>query len=689
VEMFREELCNAAQICGSRPPQDQHLHVRIDKPSLIGAEQPVAGCVELGQITIGPFGSLQKFPLENTRAMYNNFICLVQVQKARSDERVENIASAMCMSMAKKANGITLKAPHSVIEKLQNAVSKGPCFAVFIRKLRKLDFMMTGPISALQKIATDTPELPGDSVAHGGFIAGNREQKLELFPKASDMDAWLQDRKKNSGTDNRYLDLAKFNPMQQRALALTGCTKSGVVLVQGPPGTGKSHLIAHGILPLLVEEKTKGVLVVCNSNCAVDSIAEKAIQDDCTIRDQVVRVGYKGKVSASVVKGGFYEENLDVALNSPKNVVFTTLHNASGQSGDLFVDRFDILVIDEAAQVEDLKIFVLLCRLMKSVKKIVCVGDHKQLQPYVSEGLRSQGYGMSTMERLIETYREYTEAAEKTPGGTSDARTIHVMLEEQHRMPVDVRKIVSQLYYAGKLRDAPNINALRGGSVVSLRGSTSAVRNKLPSIIALDLKFGEAEWNPFQRSSENKTEAEATRAVYDFFFQNYAKDEGAKLTEADICILSPFNRHKNRLRTVIAGVDEADWSKYENLGVEDSAEGIDLEPSQLTKIRNIDTVDKFQGSEREVVMINTVVEKCNGDRAGDPHFINVAMSRCKGLLVLIGSLSKIAEGDEGWRAILKYCKETGQKLLECGKMEDVMAGLTVYLEPAGKMQRVK
>jgi hypothetical protein len=72
-------------------------------------------------------------------------------------------------------------------------------------------------------------------------------------------------------------------------------------------------------------------------------------------------------------------------------------------------------------------------------------------------------------------------------------------------------------------------------------------------------------------------------------------------------------------------------------------------------------VDKFQGSERDVVIINTVVQVRPGprggtttslSRVGDPHFINVACSRSKHLLVLMGNLADISRVDENWKTVM-------------------------------------
>ena len=230
VEMFREENAYSSRMCGTKVPQEQHMHILIERPEIIADIEPATDCAELGTLTIGPHANMEKYPLENKRAMYNNFVCLVQVQRSRHDDRAENVGSGLLVGMAKKYGGCVFKAPIEMLEKIESAVTNA--HACFVRKLKNLNFMTTGPVGALQRIAAETSTLPSDSVAALGFIAREGDDtraKLEHFPRASELDAWLD----RSAAATPLLDLEKFNPMQRRALALFGATKRGLVLIQG------------------------------------------------------------------------------------------------------------------------------------------------------------------------------------------------------------------------------------------------------------------------------------------------------------------------------------------------------------------------------------------------------------------------------------------------------------------------
>ena len=144
-------------------------------------------------------------------------------------------------------------------------------------------------------------------------------------------------------------------------------------------------------------------------------------------------------------------------------------------------------------------------------------------------------------------------------------------------------------------------------------------------------------YSKMHQSYDNASKAAVVKDIYDFIFSIAFDDvlPGETIERKDVCILSPFNRHKDRLRSMICGIDEKDADAYSGhiygrgfgspakksqylYGRED-----EVDPDDEIQVQNIDTVDKFQGSERKVVIISTSVDR-NPLRAADPHFIKVA-----------------------------------------------------------------
>ena len=76
------------------------------------------------------------------------------------------------------------------------------------------------------------------------------------------------------------------------------------------------------------------------------------------------------------------------------------------------------------------------------------------------------------------------------------------------------------------------------------------------------------------------------------------------------------------------------------------------------QLENIDAVDKFQGSERKVVIISTCVDE-KPLRARDPHFIDVACSRAQHLLVVAGNFTDGLASDPNWQLVRRCAEESG------------------------------
>jgi hypothetical protein len=78
------------------------------------------------------------------------------------------------------------------------------------------------------------------------------------------------------------------------------------LMIQGPPGTGKSHIVCHDFLPQTVARNEK-ILVLCNSNVAVDALLLKAAAIP-SLKSRILRCGFKENVSDAVVNMGVYAE---------------------------------------------------------------------------------------------------------------------------------------------------------------------------------------------------------------------------------------------------------------------------------------------------------------------------------------------------------------------------------------------
>lgn len=321
------------------------------------------------------------------------------------------------------------------------------------------------------------------------------------------------------------------------------------------PNQGKSHTICEGLLPQCVHRNER-VLVLCNSNVAIDALMLKAYNANPTLRSKMKRCGFKDKVNDEIIALGLYNEGdamsaldrygrragensntNDEAVQSQirnSSMVFTTIHfatkekAAAGAEGSYWT--FDTLILDEAAQVEDSKVVAALAR-APSLRKLVLVGDPKQIQPYTSDALRELNYGRSTMERVMGNSLPY----------------VFVMLQRQFRMPPMLRSVISHLYYQNRLED---------DDCVKSNGPTGDV-DLLP-LLFIDIKGSEMKYNSRYNSYENVAEASVVQIVYEFLYGSDFQQclPLTNLGKEDVCILTPYNRHKDVLQARICEIDE-------------------------------------------------------------------------------------------------------------------------------------
>ena len=256
--------------------------------------------------------------------------------------------------------------------------------------------------------------------------------------------------------------------------------------------------------------------------------------------------------------------------------------------------RFESLLIDEASTAPLPYVGLAASRVKGST---IAVGDFQQLPPVVTSRSPSA-------ERWLRTdlFREVgvVDEARGGDGLPSTRDGLCAMLDVQYRMVPDIREVVSEFFYGGRLRDAPEIprRVTKGRAVTVL--DTSGLE---PQVERAD------------GSRRNRAHAEV---VADFLAQ------AARDGFSEIAVVSPYRAQTRALRDLVR----------RRLGR--------AAPADL----RISTIHRFQGREKRLVIIDTVDappgrswfldERRNGDF---PRLLNVALSRARENLVIVAAVS--------------------------------------------------
>lgn len=446
-----------------------------------------------------------------------------------------------------------------------------------------------------------------------------------------------------------------LNPTQERAVNEVLWAKD-VAIVHGPPGTGKTTTLVEAINETLMRESQ--VLVCAQSNMAVDWISEKLVDRGIN----VLRIGNPTRVNDKML-GFTYErrfeshpdypqlwairkairelrknrkkgsENyhqkmdrlksraaeIEIRINSElfgeARVIACTLVGSAHRL--LEGMKFGTLFIDEAAQALEAACWIP----MKRASRVILAGDHCQLPPTVKSiaALRA-GLDKTLMERIAENKPE-----------------VVTLLKIQYRMNDEIMRFSSDWFYGGKVESAPQIKyrsvldynhpitwidtsneenqiTIEGEDAPEDSASTSSSVSAANQNSDLNFKeqfVGES----FGRI--NKAEAELTLLTLAEYFTKIGKQR--VLSESiDVGIISPYRAQVQYLKKLI--------KKYEFF-------------KPYRRLISVNTVDGFQGQERDVILISLVRSNDEGQIGflKDLRLMNVAMTRARMKLIILGN----------------------------------------------------
>lgn len=446
-----------------------------------------------------------------------------------------------------------------------------------------------------------------------------------------------------------------LNPTQERAVNEVLWAKD-VAIVHGPPGTGKTTTLVEAINETLMRESQ--VLVCAQSNMAVDWISEKLVDRGIN----VLRIGNPTRVNDKML-GFTYERRFESHADYPQlwairkairelrknrkkgsenyHQKMDRLKSRAAEielriNAELFGEarviactlvgsahhllegmKFGTLFIDEAAQALEAACWIP----MRRASRVILAGDHCQLPPTVKSiaALRA-GLGKTLMERIAENKPE-----------------VVTLLKIQYRMNDEIMRFSSDWFYGGKVESAPQIkyrsvldydhpitwiDTSNEENQITIEGedapedSASTASSVSAANLNSDLNFKEQfVGESFGRI--NKAEAELTLLTLAEYFTKIGKQRVLE-ERIDVGIISPYRAQVQYLKKLI--------KKYEFF-------------KPYRRLISVNTVDGFQGQERDVILISLVRSNDEGQIGflKDLRRMNVAMTRARMKLIILGN----------------------------------------------------
>jgi DNA replication ATP-dependent helicase Dna2 len=406
-------------------------------------------------------------------------------------------------------------------------------------------------------------------------------------------------------------------------------------IIIGPPGTGKTSIALKNLVMEALTDHRKNILLLSFTNRAVDEICEVLISDEISSKSNFIRVSsemscpeqFQPNLAQNVFGGCHTLEEIQGKITSTRIFVGTAA-SLSGMSSLFSKKHFDVAIIDEASQILEPQLLGVLCATgingQPAVDKFIFIGDHKQLPAVVQQSERSsevqdaelRGIGLtncrnSLFERLLNNLRS-----------NNDEKFIF-QLHCQGRMHEELAEFPSKQFYGGELTC---IKVERLHQPLSYNNST-AQDNIDKLIITYRRAFIDVPTNMEELSSNAKTNEEEAKVVAALMAsaQKLYKLNGMKFTtEKTLGVIVPYRNQISMIR-----------KQLRLIGCED-----------LCNVA-IDTVERFQGSQRDIIIYSFTVNQpyqlsfINGNlfREGNnliDRKLNVALTRAREQLFVVG-----------------------------------------------------
>jgi DNA replication ATP-dependent helicase/nuclease Dna2 len=422
----------------------------------------------------------------------------------------------------------------------------------------------------------------------------------------------------------------EMNSDQRRAIEKV-LSAEDYALVLGMPGTGKTTTIAHIIRCLVAKGKT--VLLTSYTHTAVDNILLKLRHADF----DVLRLGVKAKIHPEVQEFAIIasdpQESLEAlhdVWHKPPVVATTCL----GVNHSLFSQRtFDYCIVDEASQIT-LPVCLGPIRMAKS---FILVGDHYQLPPLVQNKEALEG----GLDKSL-----FCQLSEQHPNAI-------VSLEHQYRMNEDIMALANVLIYNGRLKCGNEAVAKR---TLSLPYAEQTIKSHH---ISSSARYSQPNFCP----SPSSQVCFLNRVLSPICPVVFINTDPLGHTSRDITVGNrTTNPFEAKLTTRTAELLMSAGIASQDLGI------VTFYRSQISLLRQslrgypsleLHTADKFQGRDKEAVLVSFVRSNQDGgvgDLLRDWRRVNVAITRARSKLILLGSESTLSRGGDVLKDLVKMCR---------------------------------
>lgn len=417
-------------------------------------------------------------------------------------------------------------------------------------------------------------------------------------------------------------------------LALRAKQARDFFLLVGPPGTGKT---SFGLMCILREELASSgtnVLLLAFTNRAVDEICSKLDKEAI----DYLRVGsllgcgesYRTRLLREATKGCRNVEAIDRLIT--KTRVFTgTISSLQSAPELLALKRFSLAIVDEASQVVEPNLIGLLCARHKgalAIERFVLIGDQRQLPAVVTQPADSSGVEDPTL-RAIGLHDCRESLFERLYRLYACEQSVVYQLERQGRMHPAIADFANRMFYGNRLHEVPLPHQSRelrldGSSASHLHALLCHHRTLFFHVAA------PSDTSSTRSGKSNDAEAEAIAHIICAFVDIYQESNKPFVAAKQIGVIVPYRNQISQIRRALRTAAQ------------------DKIPIDSLDAITIDTVERYQGSERDIIIYGLTVQhkfqlqfltesRTYIDNQLVDRKLNVALTRAREQMIIVGN----------------------------------------------------
>jgi DNA replication ATP-dependent helicase Dna2 len=401
-------------------------------------------------------------------------------------------------------------------------------------------------------------------------------------------------------------------------------------LLWGPPGTRKTSVMLKNLVLYLYNTTTTNILLIAYTNRAVDEICE-ANQE---VNLPFIRIGSSNSTDPKF--HGYLLDQKVSKLNRRHEIVnhvqetriFVSTVASIVSRPDIFaLKEFDTVIIDEASQILE----PMIVGFLSKFKRCILIGDHQQLPAVVTQNPIKSRINNAELQaiHIYDTRTSFFERMYMQAESRGDFSRMGI-LREQGRMHADIMSFVNKYFYDGQLEAIPQ-NPKQ--TALSFFEQTEYKYLKKRMYFFNTDSIQQPNWKT------NEEEADKIISIIAELIKTYEQNQMI-LTADSIGVITPYRAQIALIR-----------HKLESSIL-----------SQYSSLISIDTVERYQGGARDIIIISFCVNRLSQLNSlvspsleGTDRKLNVALTRAREHVIMYGNKDILGNNDV-YKALIEWCE---------------------------------